>query len=150
MGRYDQRYFAETFKRLLVQEQSERIRLKLLDLLHELGELDECDNELVQSIDSSYQQPYNIAIPAIDFVLLSGMDDLPEERRITNRMKTQIILDIIKEETAKEYYDTISITQLKELTKIKNIDDDFVDKTIDLLLRNGDIYLPRKGIIRRV
>jgi len=150
LGRYDQRYFAETFKRLLVQEQSERIRLKLLDLLHELGELDECDNELVQSIDSSYQQPYNIAIPAIDFVLLSGMDDLPEERRITNRMKTQIILDIIKEETAKEYYDTISITQLKELTKIKNIDDDFVDKTIDLLLRNGDIYLPRKGIIRRV
>jgi len=76
----------------------------------------------------------------IDF-LLSGTTQ-------SSRSKMQTIIDIIKEETRKGKSDIVAVKRVKELAKEQNVEDDFVDKVINQLRSNGEIYSPRDGFVK--
>ena len=66
----------------------------------------------------------------------------------TSRSKMQIIIDIMKEESRVGSSDVVSIRRIKELAKEQNIDDDFVDRVINQLRSNGEIYSPSDGFVK--
>ena len=76
----------------------------------------------------------------IDF-LLSGTTK-------ASRSKMQTVIDLIKEESRKGTVDIVAVKKLKELAKENNIEEDFVDKVIEQLRSNGEIYSPRDGYVK--
>ncbi|MHA2357826.1 MAG: minichromosome maintenance protein MCM [Candidatus Heimdallarchaeaceae archaeon] len=66
----------------------------------------------------------------------------------TSRSKMQTIIDLIKEESRRGATDIISIQRVKDLAKEQNIEEDFVDKVINQLRSNGEIYSPREGFVK--
>ncbi len=66
----------------------------------------------------------------------------------TSRSKMQIIIDIMKEESRVGSSDVVSIRRIKELAKDQNIDDEFVDRVINQLRSNGEIYSPSDGFVK--
>ncbi len=76
----------------------------------------------------------------IDF-LLSGTTK-------ATRSKMQTVIDLIKEESRKGSVDIVPVRKIKELAKENNIEEDFVDKVIDQLRSNGEIYSPRDGYVK--
>ncbi len=66
----------------------------------------------------------------------------------TSRSKMQIIIDIMKEESRVGSSDVVSIRRIKELAKEQNIDDEFVDRVINQLRSNGEIYSPSDGFVK--
>ncbi len=76
----------------------------------------------------------------IDF-LLSGTTK-------ASRSKMQTVIDLIKEESRKGTVDIVSVKKIKELAKENNVEEDFVDKVIEQLRSNGEIYSPRDGYVK--
>ena len=76
----------------------------------------------------------------IDF-LLSGTTK-------ATRSKMQTVIDLIKEESRKGTVDIVPVRKIKELAKENNIEEDFVDKVIEQLRSNGEIYSPRDGYVK--
>jgi len=76
----------------------------------------------------------------IDF-LLSGTTK-------ATRSKMQTVIDLIKEESRKGTVDIVAVKKVKELAKENNIEEDFVDKVIEQLRSNGEIYSPRDGYVK--
>ncbi|MBY9000224.1 MAG: helix-turn-helix domain-containing protein, partial [Candidatus Heimdallarchaeota archaeon] len=76
----------------------------------------------------------------IDF-LLSGTTK-------ASRSKMQTVIDIIKEESRKGSVDIVAVKLVKELAKANNVEEDFVDKVIEQLRSNGEIYSPRDGYVK--
>ena len=76
----------------------------------------------------------------IDF-LLSGTTK-------ASRSKMQTVIDLIKEESRKGSVDIVAVKKVKELAKENNIEEDFVDKVIEQLRSNGEIYSPRDGYVK--
>ncbi|MHA1550842.1 MAG: LAGLIDADG family homing endonuclease [Candidatus Heimdallarchaeaceae archaeon] len=76
----------------------------------------------------------------IDF-LLSGTTK-------ATRSKMQTVIDLIKEESRKGTVDIVPVRKIKDLAKENNIEEDFVDKVIEQLRSNGEIYSPRDGYVK--
>jgi replicative DNA helicase Mcm len=66
----------------------------------------------------------------------------------SSRSKLQILIDIIQEESRKGSSDMVAIGRIKELAKEQNIEDDFVDRAINQLRSNGEIFSPREGFVK--
>jgi DNA replicative helicase MCM subunit Mcm2 (Cdc46/Mcm family) len=60
----------------------------------------------------------------------------------------QTVIDLIKEESRKGTVDIVPVRKIKELAKENNIEEDFVDKVIEQLRSNGEIYSPRDGYVK--
>ncbi|MCG3217139.1 MAG: minichromosome maintenance protein MCM [Candidatus Heimdallarchaeota archaeon] len=74
-------------------------------------------------------------------ILLSGTTK-------TTRSKMQTIIDIIKEESRRSSTEIVSVQRLKDLAKEQNVEEDFVDKVLEQLRTNGEIYSPRDGFVK--
>jgi len=96
-------------------------------------------NLLKASLEQAGKDPVTGRVD-IDY-LLSGTTK-------TSRSKMQIIIDIMKEESRLGSSDVVSIRRIKELAKEQNIDDDFVDRVINQLRSNGEIYSPSDGFVK--
>ena len=66
----------------------------------------------------------------------------------SSRSKMQTIIDIIKEESRQGSSDIVSVKRVKELAKEQNVEEEFVDKVINQLRSNGEIYSPRDGFVK--
>lgn len=66
----------------------------------------------------------------------------------SSRSKMQTIIDIIKEESRQGSSDIVSVKRVKELAKEQNVEEEFVDKVINQLRSNGEIYSPRDGYVK--
>ncbi|MEE9410417.1 MAG: hypothetical protein V3V41_05780, partial [Candidatus Heimdallarchaeota archaeon] len=66
----------------------------------------------------------------------------------TTRSKMQTIIDIIKEESRRSSTEIVSVQRLKDLAKEQNVEEDFVDKVLEQLRTNGEIYSPRDGFVK--
>ncbi|MHA1667680.1 MAG: LAGLIDADG family homing endonuclease [Candidatus Heimdallarchaeaceae archaeon] len=66
------------------------------------------------------------------------------------RTKMDTVVDIIEKESKKGSSDMVSIKRLKELAKEENIEEEFVDRTIDKLKESGMVFEPRDGYIKKV
>jgi replicative DNA helicase Mcm len=66
----------------------------------------------------------------------------------SSRSKLQILIDIIKEESREGPSDQVAVNRIKELARDQNIDEDFVDRAINQLRSNGEIFVPREGFVK--
>ena len=66
----------------------------------------------------------------------------------SSRSKLQVLIDLIKEESGKVSSDMVAIGRIKELAREQNIEEDFVDRAINQLRSNGEIFSPREGFVK--
>ena len=78
----------------------------------------------------------------------AAIDTLKQIERSNPIPGMQIVIGIMIEEAKRENSDGVSIKRIKNIAKERNIEEIYVDKIIEYLYENNEIYTPKSGYIR--